>query len=312
MTTPTNKSSNKPPDLTGPMVALVTPMKPDGALDLPRWSALLAWHAEAGTQGVVVAGTTGESATLSQSEFSMLLKTAIDEVGDRLTVVAGTGSASTAATIERTQQAAELGAHAALVVTPSYNRPPQRGLVAHYRAVADAAALPIILYNVPGRTAVDLLPDTALALVDHPGIVAIKEAVPDMQRVKQLVAGGLPVLSGDDGTAGQAMLAGASGVISVAANVCPARFAKLAEAAAAGDEQTVAAVDAQLNELYAFLGIETNPIPAKWLLAEMGRIEHGLRSPLVNLDKRYHAQGQALLKALTETEDKIKDSIDEA
>jgi 4-hydroxy-tetrahydrodipicolinate synthase len=284
--------------LTGSIVALVTPMHPDGTLDTARWTELLDWHAASGTRGVVVAGTTGESATLSEAEFVGLLKAAVEQVGDRLQVIAGTGSASTAATIERTQLAAKLGAHTALVVTPSYNRPPQRGLQAHYLAVAEAVDLPIILYNVPGRTAVDLLPETALALAAHPRIVAIKEAVADVQRVKQLVAGGLPVLSGDDGTAGQAMLAGASGVVSVAANVCPSDFAKLAAAAAAGQQQTVATVDQRLAELYDFLGIETNPIPAKWLLAEMGRIEHGLRSPLVNLDRRYHAQGQAILKAL--------------
>lgn len=286
--------------LTGSMVALVTPMHPDGQLDLASWGQLLAWHAEAGTAAVVVAGTTGESATLREDEFKTLLSSAVAQVGQRVQVIAGTGSASTAATVARTQCAADLGAAAALVVTPSYNRPPQRGLYAHYHQVAEAVDLPIILYNVPTRTAVDLLPETALALAAHPRIIAIKEAVPDLDRVRQLVQGGLPVLSGDDGTAADAVLAGASGVISVAANLVPATFAKLISAARQQDRDAVAQLSAPLAELFAFLGIETNPIPAKWLLAELGKIQHGTRLPLVSLDQRYHEQGRGLLGRLSE------------
>ena len=282
----------------GSLVALVTPMTEDGAIDEDRWRSLLAWHRSAGTSGVVVAGTTGESASLSESEFVRLLSAAVDEVGGTLKVIAGTGFPSTAGTLARTALAARLGADAALVVTPAYTRPSQRGLLAHYLAVADAAELPLILYNVPARTAVDLLPETSLALARHPRIVAIKEAVGDPERVLRLVAGGLDVLSGDDFSCCESMLAGARGVVSVAANVVPEVFAHMADLALSGRAEQARAINARMRDLFPFLTVEANPVPVKWLLYRMGRIADGLRLPLVNLDPRFRQQAERLLPTL--------------
>ncbi len=286
--------------LKGSFVALVTPMAADGSVDEAGWTALLDWHLDAGTSGVVVAGTTGESATVSEAEFAQLLSLAVERAAGRMTILAGTGSSSTAATVERTALAASLGADAALVVTPSYNRPSQRGLIAHYRTVADASAIPVVLYNVPARTAVDLLPETSLTLAEHPNIVAIKEAVADAERVAALVDGGLPVLSGDDPSCCERMLAGAQGVISVAANVIPAPFARLCELATTGQGDQARALNGRYDELYEFLGVEANPVPVKWLLNAMGRIGPGIRLPLVPLDERWHDRGAALVAALKE------------
>ncbi len=282
----------------GSLVALVTPMTEDGAIDEARWRSLLAWHRSAGTSGVVVAGTTGESGSLTEAEFVRLLNVAVDELGGVVKIIAGTGFPSTAQTLARTALAARLGADAALVVTPAYNRPSQRGLLAHYLAVADAAELPLILYNVPSRTAVDLLPETSLALARHPRIVAIKEAVGDPERVLKLVAGGLDVLSGDDYSCCESMLAGAKGVVSVAANVVPEVFSRMAALALQGHAQEARAINARMQELFAFLTIEANPVPVKWLLFRMGRIADGLRLPLVNLDPRFRPQADALTETL--------------
>ncbi len=282
----------------GSLVALVTPMGEDGAIDEDRWRSLLAWHRSAGTSGVVVAGTTGESASLSESEFVRLLTLAVEEAGGVVKVIAGTGFPSTAQTLSRTALAARLGADAALVVTPAYNRPSQRGLLAHYLAVADAAELPLILYNVPARTAVDLLPETSLALARHPRIVAIKEAVGDPERVLRLVAGGLDVLSGDDFSCCESMLAGAKGVVSVAANVVPEVFVRMAALALEGRAQEARAINARMQELFTFLTVEANPVPVKWMLYRMGRIADGLRLPLVNLAPRFRQQADALVGSL--------------
>lgn len=283
--------------LTGSLVALVTPMTADGAVDADAWARLLEWHAESGTRGVVVGGTTGESAALTVGERERLLDIALERVGDRMRVIAGTGAPATATAIEQSRHAASLGAHAVLVVTPYYNRPPQRGLAAHYRAVADACDAPVILYNVPGRTAVDLAPETTIALCEHDGIVGIKEAVADMDRVRRLSEAGVGVLSGDDPTACAAIAAGARGVISVAANVVPERFAAMCRAALASQPDALQ-FDADLQPLYRFLGIESNPVPAKWMLAELGRMGPGLRLPLVPLDPKHHDAGRALIESL--------------
>ncbi|AKS41293.1 4-hydroxy-tetrahydrodipicolinate synthase [Wenzhouxiangella marina] len=282
---------------SGSIVALVTPFKTDGSLDESAWIGLLDWHLASGTDGVVVVGTTGESATVSNEEFERLLALAVERVGGRMAILAGTGSSSTQQTIERTARAAALGADAALVVTPAYNRPTQRGLEAHYRAVADAASIPVVLYNVPARTACDLLPETVARLADHERIVAIKEAVGDADRVAALVETGLTVLSGDDPTCCERMLAGAKGVISVAANVVPARFARLCHLALDGDADGARTIDRALAELYSFLGVEPNPVPVKWLLHRMGRLEDALRLPLVSLDARHRAAADALIRA---------------
>lgn len=286
----------------GSSVALITPMKPgaDGktVIDLEAFEALLQWHAASGTAAVVIAGTTGESATLDHEEYIQLLTLAIERLKGKVLVIAGTGSPSTDHTIARTRLAASLGADAALVVTPSYNRPSQRGLLAHYHAVADASEIPVILYNVPSRTAVDLLPETALGLSAHPNIVAIKEAVPDEDRVAQLIGGGLVVFSGDDATFVRAMQQGAHGVISVAANIAPRTMAMICDHLQQGKLEEALRLDAALQDLYVFLGIETNPVPAKWLLAKMGRVEEAIRLPLVALDSRYHESSFALIQAL--------------
>ncbi len=287
---------------TGSSVALITPMKADGqgasSIDLEAFDALLAWHQQAGTASVVIGGTTGESATLDHEEYIQLLTHAVERLKGRVAVIAGTGSPSTEHTIHRTRLAQALGADAALVVTPAYNRPSQRGLLAHYQAVADASDLPVILYNVPSRTACDLLPETALALAKHERIVAIKEAVPDTARIQTLLDGGLCVLSGDDPTFVRSMEMGASGVISVASNIVPNTMARLC--ALAKDQQFDEArrINRMLEPLYAFLGVETNPVPAKWLLAQMGRCQDAIRLPLVGLDSQYHAKGQALIESI--------------
>ena len=284
--------------LQGSLVALVTPMTAEGAIDEDGWRSLLRWQREQGTAGVVVAGTTGESASLTEAEFVRLVSLALEEAGEVLKVIAGTGFPSTERSIARTALAARLGADAALVVTPAYTRPSQRGLLAHYLAIADRAEIPLVLYNVPSRTAVDLMPETSLALARHPRVIAIKEAVGDPERVRKLVDGGLRVLSGDDPSCCESMLAGARGVVSVAANVVPATFARISELALSGQAEEARRLNASLRDLYAFLTIEANPVPVKWLLHRMGRIADGLRLPLVNLDPRLRAQADSLMASL--------------
>lgn len=271
----------------GSIVALVTPMDEHHRVDESALYRLLDYQLENGTTGVVVAGTTGESTALSQDEYARLLGRVVQHVDHRIPVIAGTGTASTERTIAATQVAAELGADAALVVTPYYVRPPQAGLEAHYRAIADASTIPILLYNVPTRTAVDLLPETVARLLDHKRIVGVKEAVSDMQRVRELVALSAPgfvVLSGDDGSCLNAMTEGAVGVISVAANVAPHHMSLMCQAAAAGDLATARDLQQRLSGLFAQLGRVTNPIPVKWAAFAMGLTGPGIRLPLLPLD----------------------------
>ncbi|MBL39332.1 MAG: 4-hydroxy-tetrahydrodipicolinate synthase [Xanthomonadales bacterium] len=283
----------------GSIVALVTPFEAGGErIDRAAWRRLVEWHIEAGTDGIVVAGTTGESAALDAGERDWLLESALETAAGRCTVLAGTGAPSTAAAVALSRRAAQLGADAVLVVAPYYNRPPQRGLVAHYLAIADSVEAPVILYNVPSRTASDIQPETALALAAHENVLAIKEAVADMARVARYAEAGLDVLSGDDPTALEAMRHGAKGVISVAANVAPAPMSRMCGLAADGDFEAAAEIDAQLKPLYRFLGVESNPIPAKWLLSASGRIGRDLRLPLVELDESHHAAGRRLLESL--------------
>jgi 4-hydroxy-tetrahydrodipicolinate synthase len=286
---------------TGSIVALVTPMDQHGRLDLSAVRSLVALHLENGTSGLVVAGTTGESPTLDPPEFQALLSAVCEQVAGAVPVIAGTGSASTAKSVEMTRRAADLGADGVLVVTPYYNRPTQNGLIAHFSAVADAAPVPVLMYNVPARTGVDMHAETTVALAHHPRIAGIKEALPDMERVGKLL-GSCPedfrILSGDDGSCAQAMLLGAAGVVSVAANVDPARMSALCRAALAGDRQTTERVDGELRELFGLLGIESNPIPVKWALRELGLIESGIRLPLQVLDERHRGPVRACLKNL--------------
>ena len=271
--------------LSGSITALATPFNAAGELDLDAWQRLLQQQLDAGTQAIVVAGSTGEAAALYDAEYDLLLRTAVEFVTGRIPVLAGTGLSNTAKTIEQTRRAAALGADAALIVTPPYVRPTQAGLIAHYRAIADDNALPIVLYNVPGRTGGDLLPQTVAELCGHPRIVGIKEARAEPERMEALLkfkSGDFAVLSGDDPTACRAMLAGADGLISVASNILPAAMRRLCDLARAGKADAANEIDAQLQSAFDFLGVEPNPIPVKAVLALQG-IGHGLRLPLLPL-----------------------------
>ncbi|NOT89411.1 MAG: 4-hydroxy-tetrahydrodipicolinate synthase [Lysobacter sp.] len=294
--------------LSGSITALATPFTassdPDGELDLPAWDRLIQAQIAAGTQGVVVAGSTGEANALSEEEYETLLRRAVAVVGGRIPVLAGTGLPNTAKTIEMTRRAAAWGADAALVVAPPYVRPTQAGLIAHYRAIADDGALPVVLYNVPGRTGCDLLPATVAELVAHPRIVAIKEASVEPGRMTELLALRSPsfaVLSGDDPTAARAMLAGADGVISVASNVIPAAMRRLCDLARSGRHADTHAHAAELQPIFDFMGIEPNPIPVKAILARQG-IGHGLRLPLTALSSVHATGAQVISHRIVEIE----------
>lgn len=291
--------------LSGSITALATPFNAAGELDLDAWQRLLQQQLDAGTQAIVVAGSTGEAAALYDAEFDLLLRTAVEFVAGRIPVLAGTGLSNTAKTIEQTRRAAVLGADAALVVTPPYVRPTQAGLIAHYRDIADDNALPIVLYNVPGRTGGDLLPETVAELCGHPRILGIKEARAEPERMEALLkfrSGDFAVLSGDDPTACRAMLAGADGVISVASNVLPAAMRRLCDLARAGKAGAANELDAQLQPTFEFLGVEPNPIPVKAVLALHG-IGHGLRLPLLPLSATYADAASATAATVREIED---------
>jgi len=282
--------------LSGSITALATPFSAAGDLDFDAWARLIDLQLAGGTRGIVVAGSTGEAAALSDTEFSALLAAAVAQVAGRMVVLAGTGQSNTAKTICQTRRAREAGADAALVVTPPYVRPTQEGLVAHYRAVAEQGGLPVVLYNVPGRTGCDLLPETVAQLCGHPGIVGLKEARGDEARwnaLYPLARDGFALLSGDDPTFVRAMLGGAAGVISVASNVVPGTFSRLCRLASAGDAAAARALEAPLDDLYDFLGVEPNPIPVKALLARLG-IGHGLRLPLLPLSAGHQARAEAM------------------
>lgn len=287
--------------LSGSITALATPFTADDAVDLQAWERLLQAQVEGGTQAVVVAGSTGEANALDDEEYASLLRAAVSCLHGRVPVLAGTGGSNTAKTIAATRRAADLGADAALVVVPPYVRPTQAGLIAHYRAVADDGALPVALYNVPGRTGCDLLPATVAQLVDHPRIVGIKEAVAEPQRMQALLALRSPefaVLSGDDPTAMRAMLAGADGTISVASNVMPAAFRRLCDLARAGDNDAAAAWDARLQPVFDMLGVEPNPIPVKAVLARRLGCGDGLRLPLMPLSPAHSARLEEAVAAV--------------
>ncbi len=271
---------------SGSLVAIVTPLRPDGAVDFPAWERLLDWHREQGSAGIVIGGTTGESATLEDGELRELCTRARARLGDSLPLIAGAGTSSTARTVERVSWLSGLPIDGLLVVTPAYNRPTQEGLYQHFAAVARAAQRPVVLYNVPGRTAVDMQPATVARLAKLPGVVGVKEAVADVGRVRQLLEqcpDDFDVLSGDDATAREASLAGARGVISVTANVAPGAMAAMVAAALAGDAAAAGALDAPLAALHRELFVESNPIPVKWALERMGRIGSGIRLPLTRL-----------------------------
>jgi 4-hydroxy-tetrahydrodipicolinate synthase len=286
--------------ITGSIVALITPMRADGAVDHEALAKAVDRVIEAGSAAIVSVGTTGESATLDVDEHTDVIRRTIDVAAGRVPIIAGTGANSTAEAIHLTEAAKAAGADAALLVTPYYNKPPQEGLYRHFKAVAEAVDIPQILYNVPGRTAVDMLPATVERLAEVPGIVGIKEAKGDLDRVRELVALGLPdfaLYSGDDATARDSILLGFDGDISVTANVAPEGMARMCAAALAGDAETAAAIDADLAALHRSLFVEPNPIPVKWALAELGLIDDGIRLPLVPLDPAFHAEVRAAIKA---------------
>ena len=285
----------------GSIAALVTPFTAAGGLDHVALDGLVDFHLEQGSDGLVVAGTTGESPTLSKAEWRDLLSAVIRRADGAIPVLAGTGSAATATAVEQTRQAGELGADGVLVVTPYYNRPTQAGLEAHFTAVADVSAVPVVLYNVPSRTAVDLLPATVGRLAAHSRIVGIKEAKREIGRVEELLARcgpGFTVLSGDDPSCLAAMKSGASGVISVAANVAPAQMHRLCVLAGKGDWPAAEQLEKDLQALFDALAAETNPIPVKWALFEMNRVGPQIRLPLTPLDEAHRGPLRQCLEML--------------
>ena len=285
----------------GSLVALVTPFDEAGEIDFAALSALVSFQIDQGTDGLVIGGTTGESVTLRPGEFRRLLTAVIEQAGGRVPVIAGTGSNSTERTIAATREAADLGADGALVVTPYYNRPTQHGLIAHFRAVADNSELPLILYNVPTRTAVDMQPETVRQLAGHPSIVGLKEASPAPGRTQELVRLCGPefiVLSGDDAAFLEAMKSGAQGVISVAANVVPAECRDICRAAENQDWVSATRLESHLQQLFELLGVETNPIPVKWALHEMSLCSPHMRLPLTPLSTEHRVPMRACLEKL--------------
>ena len=285
----------------GSIVALITPMDEHGRIDFTALRRLVDFHLKSGTDGIVVAGTTGESSALTESEFKQLLSRVVEQVDAHIPVLAGTGSANTANTVARTVLASELGADGALVVTPYYNRPMQSGLIAHYNALADASTIPLVIYNVPSRTAVDILPATVAELAQRDEIVAIKEAFPDMARIRELVllcGQSLLVLSGDDASCLDAVRNGAKGVVSVAANVVPGLFHEMYVNAEGDNWKEALEIDDSLRHLYGILALETNPIPVKWALYRMALIGKGIRLPLLPLSEKHHEKFEQGLKQM--------------
>ncbi|MBK8325100.1 MAG: 4-hydroxy-tetrahydrodipicolinate synthase [Betaproteobacteria bacterium] len=277
--------------LTGSLVAIVTPMQADGALDLPRFESLIDWHIAEGTDALVVVGTTGESPTVDFDEHFRLIETAVKHAAGRIPVIAGTGGNSTREAIELAAFAKKVGADYSLSVVPYYNKPSQEGLFLHFKAIAEAVDLPMILYNVPGRTVADMATDTTLRLAHVPGIVGIKDATGNLDRGADLLRrkpADFAVYSGDDGTALAYMLLGASGDISVTANVAPRAMHEMCAAALAGDAKKAIALNQRLIPLHQKLFVEANPIPVKWALAKMGRIGEGIRLPLTPLAPAFH------------------------
>ena len=283
---------------SGSLVAIVTPMTADGALDWPDWDRLLEFHLAEGSDGIVVAGTTGESPVLSLEEIEELTRRAVAVAKGRMKVIVGAGTHCTATTVARSRALSRLGVDGVMFVTPYYNKPPQEGLYRHFMAGADASAVPVVLYNVPSRTGVDLLPATVARLARHPQIVALKEATAQMSRaheLKSLLRDDFALLSGDDATAIDFIASGGRGVISVTANVAPRRMHEACMAALSGDFKAARAIDAELQPLHRDLFVEANPIPVKWAVARMGLIGAAIRLPLVELASAYQ---ETVLRAM--------------
>lgn len=291
--------------INGSIVAIVTPMHKDGSVDYASLKNLVEFHINSGTDSIVAAGTTGESATLPHAEHVEVVAQIVKMVDGRIPVIAGNGANATAAAVSLTKALAEVGVDAMLGVTPYYNKPTQKGLIAHYKAVAEATDIPQILYNVPGRTGVDLLPETVAELSKVSNIIGVKEATGDLSRVpvlRQLCGAEFQLYSGDDASAREFLLLGGNGVISVANNIVPRQFKQMCDAAMAGDEQAAIQAEASIVPLYSDLFCEANPIPVKWAVHQMGLIENGtLRLPLTELSEEFHGQlNQAMKNAQIE------------
>ncbi len=279
----------------GSLVALITPFDTDNRVDYAAFNRLVEFHVANGSDGLVIAGTTGESATLTSEEHIELVERATDAVAGRIPVIAGTGSNSTAQTLELSRAVGRAAIDAYLIVVPYYNKPVQEGLYRHFTTIADAVDKPVILYNVPGRTVADLLPDTVERLAAHENIVGIKEATGDMQRLADIlarVADDFALLSGDDFTVLEFIRGGGHGVITVSGNVAPRQMADLCRLALAGDFEAAEAIDAQLQPLNKALFVESNPIPVKWAVSQMGLTGPGIRLPLTPYDAQFHEEMQ--------------------
>ena len=285
--------------IAGSMVALVTPFDAQGRLDWDSLAKLVDFHLQEGTNAIVAVGTTGESATLDVAEHLEVIRRVVDQVKGRIPVIAGTGANSTREAVELTEAAKSGGADACLLVTPYYNKPTQEGLYQHFRHIAEAVAIPQILYNVPGRTACDMLPETIERLSKVPNIIGIKEATGDLVRAKAILDGvdkDFIVLSGDDPTAVELILMGGKGNISVTANVAPHEMADLCEAALEGNAEKARAINEKLMPLHKDLFCEANPIPVKWALVEMGLMQQGIRLPLTWLSEGCHEKVRTALR----------------
>lgn len=286
--------------IQGSMVALVTPMNADNSLDWASLHKLVDWHLEQGTHAIVAVGTTGESATLSVEEHLAVVKKVVDQVNGRIPVIAGTGANSTAEAVELTQAAKDAGVDACLLVTPYYNKPTQEGLFLHHQHVARAVAIPQILYNVPGRTGVDMKTETALRIARVQHIIGIKEATGDLARAKDLIEQapeGFAIISGDDATAVELILLGGKGDISVTANVVPRDIATMCELALVGKAQEARAINQRLLALHDAMFVESNPIPVKWAVEQLGLIQSGIRLPLTRLSEQFQPQVAAAIKS---------------
>jgi 4-hydroxy-tetrahydrodipicolinate synthase len=286
--------------IKGSIVAIVTPMHEDGALDLDSYRRLIDWHISEGTAAIVVVGTTGESPTVDVDEHGALIRVAVEHAAGRVPIIAGTGANSTREAVELTAYAKKVGAHASLQVVPYYNRPTQEGMYRHFRTVTESVDLPIILYNVPGRTVADLANDTVLRLAELPGVIGLKDATGDLARGTELI-GRLParfaIYSGNDDSALALMALGGHGVISVTANVAPGPMAQLCKAAFAGDWVRAREINQRLLPLHIKLFVEANPIPVKWALTELGRMPGGIRLPLTPLSSACHDTVRGALRA---------------
>jgi len=285
--------------IKGSLVAIATPMHEDGSLDLASLRKLVDWHVEEGTDAIVVVGTTGESPTVDFDEHCELIRVTVEQAAGRIPVIAGTGANSTSEAIELTNCAKTAGAHAALSVTPYYNKPPQEGLYRHFKAIAEAVDLPLILYNVPGRTGVDMSNDTTLRLAQLPNIIGTKDATGSIERNTDLIRRrpkDFAIYTGDDATGLAFMLLGGHGVISVTANVAPKLMQEMCVAAFSGNLEIAREINSRLFLLHTKLFVEANPIPVKWVMAEMGKLSQGIRLPLVPLSDAHHETLRTAMK----------------